>query len=217
MIAFDLETNGFSPRFNKILEIGACTTSQQQFQTYVKSVSTVPKKITNITGISMKQLRDAPLPSDALKNFSDFTKSTTLLVGYNSHKFDLAFIFEAMQKHTLVLHTLKSVDLIQVIKITIPGLPNYKLQTVYTHLFNKPFTNAHSAVADAQATLDIAQRVNKKTLDKYSINICDLYWLHRKRMDRLNSVVTVANVGSFIKCLRCNCICSTFFMHYCSQ
>jgi len=30
-------------------------------------------------------------------------------------------------------------------------------------------------------------------------------------------VVTVANVGSFIKCLRCNCICSTFFMHYCSQ
>jgi DNA polymerase-3 subunit alpha (Gram-positive type) len=215
MIAFDLETTGFSPRFNEIIEVGACT-PHHKFQVYVKSVARIPKKITDITGISMKQLYNAPIPQDAMKQFADITRNTTLLIGYNSHRFDLGFVFEAFQKHSLVIHTTKSVDLITVVKMRYPGLKNYKLQTVYTYIFRKPFPNAHSAVADAQATLDIANEIDIKTLMKYSVNMCDLYWLHRARMDRLNSVTTIKKNDNDMKCLRCQAICSTYFMHYCS-
>ena len=208
MIAFDLETTGFSPRFNTIIEIGACGAARE-FRTYVRSTPRVSQKISNITGITTANLTDAPGVEEALKSFVDFTKRTLFLVGYNSHSFDLGFLFEALIKSSLSIHTVYSIDLLPIVKQKYKHLQNHKLSTVYKYLLQKPLLNAHSALADAKATMDVARVIGLDVVKKYAVPVPKLYWLHRARMDRLNKRTTFH--GTI--CTVCGHNCSPYFVH----
>ncbi|MBQ3160169.1 MAG: PHP domain-containing protein, partial [Clostridia bacterium] len=93
-VAFDIETTGLKAEQNDIIEIGAVRLIDGQvverFDTFIDDGVVIPKKITELTGITKDMLIGAPPSREALKRFRDFCGSACL-VAHNA-KFDIGFI-----------------------------------------------------------------------------------------------------------------------------
>lgn len=95
-IVFDLETTGLKAESNEIIEVAAIrfkkgTNTHDTFQSLVKPKKTVPKKITEITGITQAMIDDEGRPIDeVLEEFRTFVGDLRL-VTFNAD-FDMAFI-----------------------------------------------------------------------------------------------------------------------------
>ena len=75
-VVFDIETTGFSPVNNRIIEIGAVKLENGQvldsFNIFVNPQRQIPEKITQLTGITDEMVADAPLEEEALRQFYAF-------------------------------------------------------------------------------------------------------------------------------------------------
>ena len=75
-VVFDLETTGFSPVVDKIIEIGAVRVENGQitkrFSTFVNPQVPIPFKIENLTGINDGMVMDAPVIGTVLPQFMEF-------------------------------------------------------------------------------------------------------------------------------------------------
>jgi DNA polymerase III subunit epsilon len=95
-IVFDLETTGLKAESNEIIEVAAIrfkkgTNTHDTFQSLVKPKKAVPKKITEITGITQAMVDAEGRPIDeVLEEFRSFIGELRL-VTFNA-EFDMAFI-----------------------------------------------------------------------------------------------------------------------------
>jgi len=98
-VVFDLETTGLKSDIHEIIEIGAIRVNRDSdnhdtFQTLIFPQKRIPRKITEITGISQDMVeKDGRSLEDALLRFIDFVGDDSL-VSYNA-EFDMAFIRKA--------------------------------------------------------------------------------------------------------------------------
>ena len=80
---FDLETTGFSPHYHEIIQIAAVrmrhgeVLAEEHFETFVRPQKSIPGFISEITGITASDVRDAPEPAPALRAFSQFVGDAT--------------------------------------------------------------------------------------------------------------------------------------------
>lgn len=99
-VAFDLETTGKEPRRDEIIEIGAVRISAgepaEEFSSLIKPSRLLPPLITKITGITDRDLEDAPTVSEVLPKFLDFIGSSTLIA--HNAEFDYAFLKRAARR-----------------------------------------------------------------------------------------------------------------------
>ncbi|HBA51189.1 MAG TPA: PolC-type DNA polymerase III, partial [Lachnospiraceae bacterium] len=95
-VVFDIETTGFSPVNNRIIEIGAVKVSggkvTDRFSTFVNPQVPIPFEIEKLTGIRDDMVTDAPLIEEVLPKFLDFCEGCAL-VAHNAG-FDMSFILE---------------------------------------------------------------------------------------------------------------------------
>ena len=98
-VVFDLETTGLYSVRHEIIEIAAIryrkgSTNHQTIQALVRPLKKLPKKITEITGITQEMLdaKGEPL-ADAMRDFMAFIGSDRL-VTFNA-EFDMAFLHAA--------------------------------------------------------------------------------------------------------------------------
>jgi DNA polymerase III epsilon subunit family exonuclease len=95
-IVFDLETTGLKAESNEIIEVAAIrfkkgTNTHDTYQSLVKPKKAVPKKITEITGITQAMVDDEGRSIDeVLEEFRSFVGELRL-VTFNA-EFDMAFI-----------------------------------------------------------------------------------------------------------------------------
>ena len=98
-IVLDLETTGLNANRHEIIEIAAIryrkgNTNHQTIQALVKPSKKVPKKITEITGITQEMLEAKGEPlADAMREFMAFVGNDRL-VTFNA-EFDMAFLHAA--------------------------------------------------------------------------------------------------------------------------
>jgi DNA polymerase-3 subunit epsilon len=104
-IVLDLETTGLDAARHEIIEIAAIryrkgTTTHETLQALVKPSKKVPKKITEITGITQEMLdtKGEPL-ADVMREFMAFVGERRL-VTFNA-EFDMAFLHAATTRHGL--------------------------------------------------------------------------------------------------------------------
>lgn len=101
-IVFDLETTGLKPETHEIIEIGAIRVNRDSehhvtFQTLIRPRKKIPKKITEITGITQEMAdKQGQLIEQALPKFIDFIGDLPL-VSFNA-EFDMAFLKNAMKQ-----------------------------------------------------------------------------------------------------------------------
>ena len=93
-VVFDLETTGFSPIKDKIIEIGAVKVEQgkitDRFSAFVNPKIPIPYQITQLTSITDQMVIDAPDIETVLPQFLEFIGDAAL-VAHNA-SFDVSFI-----------------------------------------------------------------------------------------------------------------------------
>lgn len=170
-VAFDFETTGFSPSKDSIIEIGAVkvidgkvdTSKNGIFSEFVKPYrSTVSSKITEITGISSEDVKDAREMWEVVPDFLAFAGKLPL-VGYNNARFDNQFLERAGRYSHIIINN-STFDVMQYAKKNkeLYGLgPCFKLGDVSTKLKIKN-PAAHRAYADAITTAKVLLKLMKK-------------------------------------------------------
>lgn len=154
-VVFDLETTGFSPVVNRIIEIGAVLVENgaitDRFSTFVNPQTPIPYRIEELTGISDSMVMDAPKIEEVLPKFLDFCEGA-VLVAHNA-SFDVGFVERNCQRLGLPFD-FTSVDTVGMARFLLPALNRYKLDTVAKAL-QIPLYNHHRAVDDAACTAEI--------------------------------------------------------------
>lgn len=99
VVVYDIETTGFSPKKNEIIEIAAVSWTPNQvaaiWSILCPPKNKIPKHITELTGISSTALKNEPtLPiKSAVAHFQELIADPqTLLVSHNGIAFDNPFL-----------------------------------------------------------------------------------------------------------------------------
>jgi DNA polymerase-3 subunit alpha (Gram-positive type) len=95
-VVFDIETTGFSPKKNKIIEIGAVKLKDGQildrFSEFIDPGEPIPFNITKLTSITDEMVIGCPTRDEIVPRFVEFCEGC-ILVGHNVG-FDISFINE---------------------------------------------------------------------------------------------------------------------------
>lgn len=154
-VVFDLETTGFSPVVDKIIEIGGVRVEQGQivkrFSTFVNPEIPIPFKIESLTGINDSMVMDAPVIEKVLSQFMEFCEGA-VMVAHNAG-FDMSFIEKNCERQG-IQREFTVVDTVAMARFLLPGLNRFKLDTV-AKAVGVPLDNHHRAVDDAACTADI--------------------------------------------------------------
>lgn len=173
-VALDLETTGFLPERDAILEIGAVkfrvptqpddpATITDRWSTLVHPERSIPYRIRRLTGITQAEVERAPRLAHVLDELKAFVGNYPV-VGHNV-AFELAFL----QRHG-VLHGQAALDTFELASILLPDAPRYSLGQLADYLAIQ-FDGWHRALADAEmaarlfiALWDEARALNPATL-----------------------------------------------------
>lgn len=188
----DIETTGFDPKRDSIIEIGVLKVSNGEivntYSTLIKSKNEISEFIENLTGISNKDLENAKDLKTALSEFVEFV-GNDILVGHNV-SFDINFLYDNCLRVLNVPLSNDFVDTLSLSKIYLNGMKNHKLETLADYLDIHP-QNKHRAIADCDTTFECynklklvkdgiiknpVQEVNKKILDKLDIKTIDMFY-----------------------------------------
>lgn len=153
---FDLETTGINISSDRIVEIAIVKLAPDGTQTsYLKKVNPgipIPPEITAIHGISDDDVRNEPSFRDIALEVLEFIGDADL-GGYNSNKFDIPVIVEELMRAEI------DVDFSEKRFVDVQNIFHKMEQRTLAAAFqfycNKSLENAHSALHDAQATLDV--------------------------------------------------------------
>ena len=154
-VVFDLETTGFSPVNNRIIEIGAVKVEHgeitDRFSTFVNPQVPIPFRIEELTSINDNMVMDAPVIEEILPQFLEFV-GDAVLVAHNAG-FDVSFIEENCRRLGQE-QTFTYLDTVALARILLPQLNRFKLETVATALHIN-LHHHHRAVDDAECTAEI--------------------------------------------------------------
>ena len=151
-VVFDIETTGFGPENDRIIEIGAVKVMDgkvvDRFSTFVYPGMHIPERITELTSITDEMVADAPDITVVLPQFLEFCKGC-FVVAHNA-SFDTSFIKANMERQG-ISGDFTIVDTMDMGRVFVPGLKNYKLDTLADAL-GVSLEHHHRAVDDAECT-----------------------------------------------------------------
>lgn len=154
-VVFDIETTGFSPVNNRIIEIGAVKIKNgdiiDRYSTFVNPDVPIPFQIEQLTGINDNMVVEAPMIATVLPEFLEFCQDA-VLVAHNA-SFDMSFIAENALRLSLPTN-FTSVDTVGIARILLPNQSKHTLDAVAKSL-GISLENHHRAVDDAEATAHI--------------------------------------------------------------
>ncbi|MCM1246370.1 MAG: PolC-type DNA polymerase III [Roseburia sp.] len=157
-VVFDLETTGFSPVNDRIIEIGAVRVSGgkicERYSTFVNPGIHIPERITELTTITDDMVKEAPPIETVLPEFLDFI-GDNVLVAHNAG-FDHGFI-RAKAEEQGIQTDFTVVDTVGLARVLFPELAKFKLDSIAKKL-KISLENHHRAVDDAGATAEIFEK-----------------------------------------------------------
>ena len=149
----DIETTGFDPMFDEIIEVAGIKYRGRnevgRFQSLVKPDDGIPDYITALTGITNEMVADAPGIEDVLPRFLEFI-GEDIVVGHNVH-FDVNFIYDYAEDFELKPFSNDLVDTLRLSRRLYPELQSHKLSALAAHFGVEP-DGEHRALADCVTT-----------------------------------------------------------------
>lgn len=149
-VAFDIETTGLNPKYDKIIEIGAVRVRNGElvdtFSTFVNPAKSLPARIVELTGIRDADVAAAPYIDELLDPFLAFVGDDVLL-GHNI-LFDYSFVKKAAvnQKRTFEK---QGIDTLRIAKQFLSELESRQLGFLCDYYQIE--LDAHRALNDAVA------------------------------------------------------------------
>lgn len=186
-IVLDLETTGYNPHFDEIIEVACIRYSGSEkidsFHSYVQptpygddSIHYVDDFITKLTGITDDILVTAPKFKDIANELYDYL-GDSVIVGHNVN-FDINFLYDNFLKCLGCEFKNDYLDTMRLSRIALPDLPHHRLKDLKEYFSIDGVQ--HRALNDCQIT----HTVLSKLLDYIQENNVDLErYLHPKRFD----------------------------------
>ncbi|MCL2254600.1 MAG: PolC-type DNA polymerase III, partial [Lachnospiraceae bacterium] len=154
-IIFDIETTGFSPINNRIIEIGAVKVCGdeiiERYQTFVDPLVPIPFEIEKLTGINDDMVLTAPNIFEVLPKFLSFIGDTPLIA--HNASFDMSFIIENCRVQGIETN-FTYLDTLSLARVLMPEEKKHSLGVLCKAL-NIVQKSHHRADDDAECTAQI--------------------------------------------------------------
>ncbi|MCD8015848.1 MAG: PolC-type DNA polymerase III [Lachnospiraceae bacterium] len=189
-VVFDLETTGFSPQNNRIIEIGAVKVQNgkitDKFSTFVNPEVPIPFRIEELTSINDSMVMDAPTIETILPEFMEFCEGC-VMVAHNA-SFDMSFIEENCRRLSIPCDQ-TAVDTVAMARVLLPALNRFKLDTV-AKAVGVSLAHHHRAVDDAGCTAEIFEKFLVMLQKKDITTLAQLNALGRSSKDQIKKLPT---------------------------
>ncbi|TCL69410.1 DNA polymerase-3 subunit alpha (Gram-positive type) [Hydrogenispora ethanolica] len=174
-VVFDLETTGFNPWKEDLLEIGAVKLQNGrvvgEFHRMIKPGKAISAEIQKLTGITPDMVENAPDPATVLTEFMQFAAGA-VLVAHNA-QFDVGFIKAKQQLFFDQKIRPSFLDTLTLARSVWPSLKSYRLNNLAKEL-GLELVNHHRAVDDAACAAGILLKALEKVADRNFQNLNDL-------------------------------------------
>lgn len=159
----DLETTGFSPATDEIIEVAALTVNEgfieSQFHSLVSISRSLPKSIVELTGLTDEELsQKGQSLSVVLEGLMDFIGELPIVM--HNANFDMSFLKNACQRLSISTPSNPIFDTLKIAKELIRDAPNYNLQSLLAY-FDMEMDDLHRGVNDCIATHRLFDKLNK--------------------------------------------------------
>ena len=183
-VVFDLETTGFNPIKEDLLEIGAVKIKEgrviDEYKSLIRPNKQISDEIQKLTGITPEMVKDAPEPDKVVKDFLDFA-SGSVLVAHNA-RFDVNFLIAKCRQFYGTEFQPVFVDTLGFARSIWPNFKSYSLNNLAKEL-EINLINHHRASDDALCASKILLK---------ALTICSERGI--TRLAAINSLVTESGV-----------------------
>ncbi len=203
-VVFDIETTGFSPVNNRIIEIGAVKVCggkvTDRYSTFVNPRVPIPFEIEKLTGIRDDMVKDAPEIEEVLPEFLQFCRGC-VFVAHNAG-FDMSFIQENARRQELSVSGAGEaggapaegpectyIDTVGIARGLLPDQAKHTLDAVAKTL-NISLENHHRAVDDAECTAWIFLKLVQMLESRGIHNLTQLNELGASSVDLIKKLPT---------------------------
>jgi DNA polymerase-3 subunit alpha (Gram-positive type) len=177
-VVFDFETTGFNAGGgDQIIEVGAVKLCNgeiiDKFSELIDPNRPLPKKITEITGITDEMLKGKPSEEEVIRKFIEWYGSYPM-VAHNA-KFDVSFLEMAYQKYDLGTFNNTVIDTLELSRTMDSNFSRHSLSALVKR-YDIPFDedSHHRGDYDAEATALIFHKMMKKLGDRNFEKVSDL-------------------------------------------
>lgn len=174
-VLVDIETTGFSPQYDEIIEIGAIKVENNkivdEYQSLININEELSPMISNLTGITTEMLENGKNYSIVLNEFLEFA-GDNILVAHNAN-FDINFLYDKSELYINKYLKNDFIDTMRIAKKLLPNLPNYKLSTLADN-FAIDYSNAHRGLADVKITFEIYNKLKYYEDNYYEIKMSEI-------------------------------------------
>lgn len=157
-VVFDIETTGFDPHGDRIIEIGAVKLDGikviDRFSAFINPQMKIPDKIVELTGITDEMVKDAPFIDEVIVKFKEFAGSATV-VAHNAG-FDVGFVKQKLA-HIGMSFDNSVIDTLHWSRNILKQQKRHNLKELCKY-FQISLENHHRAVDDAEATAEIFKK-----------------------------------------------------------
>lgn len=164
----DLETTGFSPIVDEIIEFGAIRIRNGEivdtFQSLCKPKNELDEFIENLTHITNEMLKDAPDESELIESFIDFI-GDDVIVGHNTN-FDINFVYDVALRNLDKPLRNDFVDTMRISRRLLPGLDGHSLGDLVGH-YGIEYNQAHRSLSDCIYTFRCYEKIKQQIKDDY--------------------------------------------------
>ena len=160
-VCIDLETTGLNPKRDRIIEIGAVKVRDgkvvETFQQLIDPKQQLEERVEELTGISSKELEGQPTIQEVFPALQEFLGEDVLL----GHRvlFDCSFLKRTFTNEKIPFER-KGIDTLKLARQFVTDCESKKLESLCKHYGIKQ--QAHRALSDAQATVELYQKLVKE-------------------------------------------------------
>ena len=173
-VVFDLETTGFDPYNDQIIEIGAVKLDGNniidRYSAFINPERPIPQAIVDLTGITDEMVADARKSEEVLKEFLEFIGDSTV-VAHNA-EFDVGFITQKLTAFDIEFNN-SVIDTLLWSRNILTDRKRHNLKTISKY-FGISLNNHHRAVDDAEATAEIFKKFIGMVIRKNAYKLTEI-------------------------------------------
>lgn len=158
IVFFDVETTGIDVNKDRIVQLAYIKLypdgRKEQGNYLLNPEIHIPLEASNVHGITDEMVKDKPKFGDVVNELYEIFKDSDL-AGYNSNVFDVPILLSEFHRHKKFLNTFEKnyVDVFNIERL----VNKRTLSEVYKRYTGKELGNAHDALADVKATVEILE------------------------------------------------------------
>ena len=167
---FDFETTGTSARTGRAIEIGIAKVKNLQiidtYSTFFNPGMQIPFFITDLTGITNDDVRDAPFFEDVTRDILEFFGDSVLTA--HNLKFDISFLKNELMRAGFEFVDNPQICTLKIARKLYPELKSKSLGNLVKHL-KILHKNVHRGLGDATATANILLKMIDKLKEEHHV------------------------------------------------